>query len=166
MPQNRADQDQIPRLRRISSMSRMSSSTGARCLPEDLAGAALTGSAFRTGRAAVMAAVGSALDGSTLSGVAEPAADFFCAARSAAFCRAALRRCRPPVEMNSTAAAPATAMPAHFTGENTNAEAKFPIAVPIFQNISIDPVRYAAIGISDQAAPRSIARFPRGRPYL
>ena len=54
-------------------------------------------------------------------------------------------------------------MPAHFIGENTNAVAKSPIALPIFQNISIDPVRYAAMGSSDTAAQRSADRIPRRR---
>ncbi len=39
------------------------------------------------------------------------------------------------------------------------------MATPIRQNIRVDPVMYAAIGISDQAAPRSIGRTLRFRPY-
>ena len=42
---------------------------------------------------------------------------------------------------NSTTARPASAIPAHTFGENTKPLAKSPTATPIFQNISIEPVR-------------------------
>ena len=55
--------------------------------------------------------------------------------------RARFRR-RPPAETtNSTAASAATPTPDHTFIENTKEVAKVPIAVPIFQNISMEPVR-------------------------
>src|SRR6202035_2607913 len=56
-----------------------------------------------------------------------------------------------PDTTNSSAASPATAMPDHTSVENTKPFAKSAIATPIFQNILIEPVRYAASGRSDQA---------------
>jgi hypothetical protein len=46
-----------------------------------------------------------------------------------------------PDTTNSTTARPASAIPDHTFGENTKPLAKSPIATPIFQNISIEPVR-------------------------
>ena len=68
-----------------------------------------------------------------------------------------------PETTKVTIASPVTATPAHFSGENTNEEAKSPMATPIFQIISIAPVRYAASGSSDQATPRRPDRRPRRR---
>ena len=51
------------------------------------------------------------------------------------------RRRSGPDTTNSSAENPATAIPDHTFGENTNPVAKSPIATPIFQNISIAPVR-------------------------
>src|SRR6185437_5563777 len=69
----------------------------------------------------------------------------------------------PPDTANSTPAAPATITPTHTRGENTNDDAKSPMAVPICQSILIAPVRYAASGSSDQATPRRPAATPRRR---
>ena len=46
-----------------------------------------------------------------------------------------------PDTTNSTTARPASAIPDQTRGENAKPLAKSPIATPIFQNISIEPVR-------------------------
>ncbi len=55
-------------------------------------------------------------------------------------CRAERPRIMPETT-KATSASPVTATPAHFSGEKTNDAAKSPMAVPIFQSISIAPVR-------------------------
>ena len=54
-------------------------------------------------------------------------------------------------------------MPDQTSVENTKPFAKSAMATPIFQNILIEPVRYAASGSSDQAAPRRPDPRPRRR---
>ncbi len=51
------------------------------------------------------------------------------------------RRRSGPDTTNSTTASPATAIPDHTRGEKAKPFAKSPMATPIFQNISIEPVR-------------------------
>ena len=51
------------------------------------------------------------------------------------------RRLAGPDTTNRTAASAATPTPDQTFGESTNEAAKSPMAVPIFQNISMEPVR-------------------------
>src|ERR1700744_3250601 len=64
---------------------------------------------------------------------------------------------------NRTAARAATPTPDQTLGDSTRCAAKLPIAVPIFQNISMEPVRYAASGSSDPAPPPKPEPSPRRR---
>src|ERR1700728_1039886 len=132
----------MPRLRRMSSMSFMSSSSGSAFLREPFADAAAVarsaGTRWRSvGRICVPAAV---LAFPSAGGADDPSASPLRPPRPALRAsRAARRRDRPPAAKKSAIARPVTPMPAHFIGENTKHVPNCPRAAPTFQSISVAP---------------------------
>src|SRR6201986_2699636 len=143
----------MPRRRRISSISRMSSSGSG-----DLADLGLA-------RALVplLLPLEEAVACAGTAGRWVPGSVAAVSSAAPALRRRRRRRLSGLEITNRTAARAATPTPDQTLGDSTRCAAKLPIAVPIFQNISMEPVRYAASGSSDHAAPRSPELSPRGR---